>query len=560
LSYNIPILLVLLVLFTSPLMFEHVFGHGLGGDVAPPINFEGMKVTVSTQLDPSDITVGKVTSANMAVRFYDTLTDENLDKVTYRVEVWRSGDLLARNLFYDLDGTLNVEIRPTTNCAELELWRCTNYFGSEHVTAPGALFVQGEGRPVIQGPIFDKGGLYNIRVDIEGASNPRTAVAQLLSYDTFVSVAQEQDFVIQTAQAQQVPVTVKTYYDDVDNFNYDTSDDSISFDMPFDWDPNYIDLVAMVHEEIRVPKSFTPYSEGKQFKGYVDGVEVDNRILLIDPYSFEDQNIIHFLVTGTELKRINDKLGSSHYDRKQVTFNLVPASKIVKQSIDRYFVDTKNFKEIGSTVNISWDSKYGAGQEIPFEIAFFDQNRNLLKDVRYAYKLIDQNDKLIFEAGTDPNDLGILASEGIDYQKITIPTQDTYRLDIVLIGQGITYDPKYAGITSAIIEIGPGGIISIPIDQKPPPSQEISIPDWVRNNAGWWASGQITDNDFAKGIEFMIKEGIIRVPSTSGQATGDSVIPDWVRNNASWWSEGLISDKDFAGGLQFLIENGIISV
>ncbi len=37
----------------------------------------------------------------MQIRFFDTLTDENLDKVTFRVEVWQSDELLARNLFYD---------------------------------------------------------------------------------------------------------------------------------------------------------------------------------------------------------------------------------------------------------------------------------------------------------------------------------------------------------------------------------------------------------------------------------------------------------------------------
>jgi hypothetical protein len=26
--------------------------------------------------------------------------------------------------------------------------------------------------------------------------------------------------------------------------------------MPFDWSPDYVDLVQVVHEEIRVPKSF----------------------------------------------------------------------------------------------------------------------------------------------------------------------------------------------------------------------------------------------------------------------------------------------------------------
>ena len=39
------------------------------------------------------------------------------------------------------------------------------------------------------------------------------------------------------------------------------------FDMPFDWSPDYVDLVQVVHEEVRVPKTFTPYAEGKQFKG-----------------------------------------------------------------------------------------------------------------------------------------------------------------------------------------------------------------------------------------------------------------------------------------------------
>jgi len=40
-------------------------------------------------------------------------------------------------------------------------------------------------------------------------------------------------------------------------------------------------------------------------------------------------------------------------------------------------------------------------------------------------------------------------------------------------------------------------------------SQE--IPDWIRNNAAWWADGQINDNSFIQGIQFLIKEGIIQV-------------------------------------------------
>ena len=39
--------------------------------------------------------------------------------------------------------------------------------------------------------------------------------------------------------------------------------------------------------------------------------------------------------------------------------------------------------------------------------------------------------------------------------------------------------------------------------------EKTRVPLWLKNNAGWWAEGLIGDNEFAKGIEFLIKEGII---------------------------------------------------
>ena len=78
--------------------------------------------------------------------------------------------------------------------------------------------------------------------------------------------------------------------------------------MPFNWDQSYIDLVQMVHEELRLPKEFKPYQEINGFKGYINDVEVDNRIIILDPYSYEDLNVVHFLVTGNELQRIKGEI------------------------------------------------------------------------------------------------------------------------------------------------------------------------------------------------------------------------------------------------------------
>ena len=272
------------MLAICPFLIGDAAGHGLGGDVAPPINFSGANVTVSTSLTPSDLTIGEIDKASMAIRFFNVDTNQTLEKVTYRMEVWRNDNLLARNLYYDLDGNLDIEVRPIYDCDEPKLSKCTTYYGAEHPTAPGALYARTGETLIVKGPLFDKGGLYNIRVDIEGATSPKTLIGETLSYDTFVSVAQKQIFTVQTAMAE-LDVVVKTYYDEIRNLKYDKNNDAISFDMPFNWSPDYIEQVAIVHEEIQVPNTFAPYNGEREFVGYVDGVQLDYGVLVFDPFT-----------------------------------------------------------------------------------------------------------------------------------------------------------------------------------------------------------------------------------------------------------------------------------
>ena len=87
--------------------------------------------------------------------------------------------------------------------------------------------------------------------------------------------------------------------------------------------------------------------------------------------------------------------------------------------------------------------------------------------------------------------------------------------------------------------------------------QAESIPNWIRNNAKWWSTNQIPDQDFTKGLEYLIKQGIMKIPPTSKSSTATE-IPKWIKNNAAWWAEGKISDNDFIQGIQWLVSNGII--
>ncbi|MDH3764825.1 MAG: hypothetical protein OER82_03340 [Nitrosopumilus sp.] len=87
------------------------------------------------------------------------------------------------------------------------------------------------------------------------------------------------------------------------------------------------------------------------------------------------------------------------------------------------------------------------------------------------------------------------------------------------------------------------------------------IPDWIKNNAEWWAAGQIDDDSFVQGIQYLIKEDILKIPpTTQGSSSGSNDIPDWIKSNAEWWAAGQIDDTSFINAMQFLIKEGIVRI
>ena len=84
------------------------------------------------------------------------------------------------------------------------------------------------------------------------------------------------------------------------------------------------------------------------------------------------------------------------------------------------------------------------------------------------------------------------------------------------------------------------------------------VPEWIKNNAMRWSSDQISDSEFIRGIEHLVKENIIVIPdSVKSQSTGQNV-PFWIKNTAEWWSQDIVSDDEFVAALEFLVKNGII--
>ncbi len=98
-------------------------------------------------------------------------------------------------------------------------------------------------------------------------------------------------------------------------------------------------------------------------------------------------------------------------------------------------------------------------------------------------------------------------------------------------------------------------------------SEESTIPQWLKNSVKWWAEDKINEVDFILGIQDLIRKGVLTPSSPEHQTFEDYQkeslgvkIPKYVKQTSLWWAEGQISDQEFVDGIQYLIKKGILVI
>ena len=518
------------------LTFQLSFAQHHSGQQAPPISFGSGQVTVNTSLIPADFIPGKNSDVNLKIRFFDISTNMNIESVTYRIQIFYGTQLVANQMFFDKDGELDIKIQPRSECDQEELWKCTKYQGETDPVVPNALTSSTLSTPLITGPVFSKSGQYTVKTAIIGATNPKTQTTEDITFETAITIPHEQQFMI-TSSNTQYPILVKNFQESITDLQYDESSHSIIFQMPFEW--NHVEQMDSVKNYFEIPKNFPPFQNVNSFSGTINDVSIFPKDLHYDQYSNKNTNIIHFTIGNDELKQLKS-------DNSGMKVVITPDSQSSIVTKDLFF--DNGYKAI-----VSYDSRYSLSKEHLFSIAFFDSQGNLASNVRYGYSVKDPLGKETVNTGGNPNILGISLPNGVDTRIIDISSDGNYLMQIVLIGIG-TNDFERFIFKEFEFEIAKSEI------PKTVPSQKITdIPEWIKNNAGWWASGQIDDNSFVQGIQFMIKNKLMNIPPTSqGSGSGTNEIPSWIKNNAGWWASGQIDDGSFIQGIQYLIKEGII--
>ncbi len=509
----------MILIFSSLFAFDNVYGHGLGSETFPPVALDGKSVTLeitSSQSDP-DTNDDQQISISM-IDFDSKIT---LRDVTFLIKSEHGDTFLFEQEFKADNGFIVFNfVSEETDSIIIEEESENNLFGS---------LLGLESRMVhVKGPGLSEGGLYKFDISILTADDYSEKLEEPLVFNSGISIAQttRHDFVDPNFGEQNIHVI--TYYDKISDFQYDSSLKEISYSMPFEWSEDNIEQLSVVHEEIVIPKTFGDLLVSG-FSMYVNGIKISDDVVTIDDF-FADDRIVHFIIYQKELFNVLHNTSNQN----EMNFVIKP---------DRDYTHLSSVTENGQfRILVSWEPeilKSNSNAKIIFDVTdTFLKNSPVATNYEFS---MTQNDKIIFEqSGT------------------SIDSKDEHNVVEFMIPEDVT---GIVHLNFNNLDNNDLAKTTIPIVVNSVTNQnEISIPDWIRNNALWWSEKEIDDETFIQGIEYLIKNEIIIIPQTQQETLETQEIPSWIRNNAGWWAEGTIDDETFVDGLEFLIQNGIIHV
>ena len=516
---NLSLFVFLILSSVFVVGFDNVYGHGIGSETFPPVDLNGKLVTLEVSSSQSDPETSD--DQQISISLIDFNSKITLRDVTFLIKSERGEQFLFEQEFKADNGFIVFNfVSEETDSIILEEENGGNLFGS---------LLGLESRMIhVKGPKLSEGGLYKLDVSVLTADGYSQKLDEPLVFNAGISIAQtsKHDFVDPNFGEQNIHVI--TYYDEISNFNYDSDSKEISFFMPFEWSQSNINQTSVVHEELVIPKTFGDLLVSG-FTMNVNGVELSKDIVNIDDF-FSDGRIVHFIIYQKELQRIFD----SNTNQNGMDFVIGP---------DRDYSHLSSVTENGQfRILVSWEPenlKSNSNGKILFDITdIFLKNKPVATNYDFS---ITQNDRIIFEqsgTSTDSRDQHNIA-------EFMIPSDVS---GVVNLNFRNLNNNNLAKTTIPIV-----------IDRITT-NEEISLPDWIRNNALWWSQEQIDDNTFVQGIEYLIKNKIILIPQTQQETTESQEIPSWIRNNAAWWADGQIDDNTFVQGLEYLIKNGILRV
>jgi hypothetical protein len=146
----------------------------------------------------------------------------------------------------------------------------------------------------------------------------------------------------------------------------------------------------------------------------------------------------------------------------------------------------------------------------------------------------------------------VVNSDGLIMKRDSALVRDNIFQDYITAHGGLWKPGKYEIQVQIANSIAEANITINSIQQGESTTTETHMPNWIKNMAKWWSDGKISNSEFIQAVQYLIQQGILKVPNYySNTMTTQSLLP-WIKNNAALWANGQISDDDFVNILQYL--------
>jgi len=505
-------------LMACMLLFSSIcesYGHGLGYEIMPPemLGSKLVSLEISSDTWPDEYT------KEITFSLFETDTGVNVENVTYFVMLTKQNEVLFDITSQRDDGVFVLKLHTTEDDQITVEEEDSNFFGS---LLSGSKIVN------VKGNVFGSGGLYDFKVIITTGDDYSNVLSPPLDYDVGISFLDKTSHSINDINFGQQKMNIITYYELInDDFIYNQNKKMISYSMPFDWSEKNILVTSVMHQEIIIPKTFGDLMV-ESFSANVNGFQVPDDVITIDDFSAENR-VMHLVLNQNDILELSKKIDGFP---NKMDFSIMPSADNLPLTT---MTENAQFK-----INLSWEPQnIKSGSTTTFYFGILDAFY-VDRQVSARYDLsIFHDGKEIARTSSD----GVVAAG--TYVEFDVP--DDVSGVMTLQFENL----NGSDLANAIL---PVVVNRINID-------EASIPAWIKNNAGWWATDQIDDSSFLQGIQYLIQEEIMVIPPTeTSESLGSQEIPAWIKNNAGWWATDQIDDSSFLQGIQYLVQKGIIVV
>ena len=336
-SINSNTFLILLFVFVFSIVYSNwldllvkAYGHGLSRDESLPIDISGRQIAIEGILEPPFLNEGNQ-KPTLLVRTHDEKTNETINDINYRIIVKFKNETIMDQRFQAIDGVISANLIPS-NSSLLHTIVLKN-IEQKNLSKNDLIEVSLTNPITVKSKLVADGGLYDISVILEKSSKGLRLDSDK-KVDLFISIGKTFPFVISQVSNDNenvdnnnnignLTLKVKTFYDEILDFFHDQESLKISFKMPFTWDLDYVNQIVNLHQELIIPKSYTPLSAVSAFKGTLNGLEIPRNSILIDDYTDQNNRIVHVVIINFKLKEFTNQI-IKHGGNQYAIFEIVP--------------------------------------------------------------------------------------------------------------------------------------------------------------------------------------------------------------------------------------------